>query len=104
MRILRINSYLFGICLIFAASCKKDSMDKEIMPPKAEKIARNLEIHGHTRVDNYYWLNERENPKVIDYLKAENDYYFQKTAHTKVFQDKLFQELKPFSVQNCLIL
>lgn len=94
MRILRINSYLFVICLIFAASCKKESMDKEIMPPRAEKIARNLEIHGHTRIDNYYWLNERENPKVIDYLKAENDYYFQKTAHTKDFQDKLFQELK----------
>lgn len=90
----RINTYLFIICLIFAASCKRENMEKEIMPPKAEKIAKKLEIHGQTRVDHYYWLNERENPKVIEYLNSENDYYFQKTAHTKDFQEKLFQELK----------
>ena len=33
-----------------------------------------MTIHGHTRVDNYYWLNQRENPEVLDYLKAENAY------------------------------
>jgi oligopeptidase B len=41
-------------------------------PPAAKKIRKELRIHGQTRVDDYYWLNERTNPKVIDYLKAEN--------------------------------
>ena len=45
---------------------------KEIQSPKAEKIEKKLEIHGDVRIDNYYWLNEKENPKVIDYLNAEN--------------------------------
>ena len=39
-----------------------------ITPPDANKIAKNLEVHGDTRVDNYYWLNDRENEDVIDYL------------------------------------
>ena len=43
-------------------------------PPKAKKIPHELTIHGHTRIDNYYWLNERENPEVIAYLEAENKY------------------------------
>ncbi|PKP12710.1 MAG: oligopeptidase B [Bacteroidetes bacterium HGW-Bacteroidetes-3] len=65
-----------------------------IMPPEAKKIAKKLEIHGDVRIDNYYWLNDRENPEVIDYLNTENAYYEAKTAHTKQFQEDLFQEMK----------
>lgn len=67
---------------------------KNILPPKAKKIVKKLEIHGDIRIDNYYWLNDRENPEVIDYLHAENAYYEAKTAHTKQFQEDLFQEMK----------
>ncbi|MDR6302180.1 S9 family peptidase [Mesonia maritima] len=67
---------------------------QEILPPKAEKIAKELTIHGDTRIDNYFWLNDRENPKVIEYLKEENDYNEKMTAHTKQFQHKLFEEMK----------
>ena len=42
--------------------------------PKAPKIEKKLEIHNHQRIDNYYWLNEKENPKVIKYLNEENEY------------------------------
>ncbi len=62
--------------------------------PKARKIEKKLEIHGDIRIDNYYWLNDRENPEVIDYLNAENAYYEAKTAHTKQFQEDLFEEMK----------
>ncbi|WP_372792082.1 S9 family peptidase [Lutibacter sp.] len=62
--------------------------------PKAEKIEKKLEIHGDVRIDNYYWLNDKENSKVIDYLNEENAYYDAKTAHTKQFQEDLFQEMK----------
>ena len=64
------------------------------MPPEAKKIAKKLEIHGDVRIDNYYWLNDRENPEVIDYLNSENAYYEAKTAHTKQFQEDLFLEMK----------
>tara|TARA_R110001583_G_scaffold125274_2_gene276803 strand:- start:6095 stop:8161 length:2067 start_codon:yes stop_codon:yes gene_type:complete len=68
--------------------------EKIINAPKAEKIEKKLEIHGDVRIDNYYWLNDKENPKVIDYLNAENAYYDAKTAHTKQFQEDLFLEMK----------
>ena len=67
---------------------------KNILPPKAKKIEKKLEIHGDVRIDNYYWLNDRENQEVIDYLNTENAYYEAKTAHTKQFQEDLFQEMK----------
>ena len=62
--------------------------------PRAERIEKKLEIHGDVRIDNYYWLNDKENPKVIDYLNAENKYYNEVTEHTKQFQEDLFQEMK----------
>ena len=52
-----------------------------------------MTIHGHTRVDNYYWLKERENPEVIDYLKAENAYLEAMMKHTEPLQDQLFKEI-----------
>lgn len=52
-----------------------------------------MTTHGHTRVDNYYWLKERENPEVIDYLKAENAYLEAMMKHTEPLQDQLFKEI-----------
>lgn len=52
-----------------------------------------MTIHGHTRVDNYYWLNERENPEVIEYLKAENAYEEEMMKHTELLQNQLFKEI-----------
>jgi oligopeptidase B len=96
------NALLLGI--IFFASCNRaeEAADKtsamydktDILAPVATKIPKELSTHGDIRVDNYYWLNDRENPEVIAYLNAENDYKDQMLAHTKDFQEKLFQEMK----------
>ncbi len=69
-------------------------MSTELHPPIAKIIPHQLEKHGHIRTDNYYWLNDRENPEVIDYLNKENDYYQKSTEHTKAFQKDLFEEMK----------
>ncbi len=68
--------------------------ENKIFAPIADKIEKQLIIHNDIRIDNYYWLNDRENPKVIDYLNAENQYYNSKTAHTKQLQEDLFEEMK----------
>jgi len=67
---------------------------KEITPPNLKKIPKSLIKFNDKRIDNYYWLRERENPSVIEYLNRENDYYKKMTFHTKDFQDKLFHEIK----------
>ena len=69
-------------------------MSKKIQPPIAKIIPKTLEKFGDERIDNYFWLNDRENPEVIDYLNKENAYYKKMTAHTKAFQKELFEEMK----------
>ena len=49
-------------------------MNNTIPSPTVAKLPKELSEHEQTRIDNYYWLNERDNPKVIDYLNAENEY------------------------------
>jgi oligopeptidase B len=63
-------------------------------PPTAMKKPTKLEKHGHVRVDDYYWLKERENPEVVEYLEAENEYTDAVTGHTKDLQESLFEEIK----------
>lgn len=62
--------------------------------PIASQVPKNLTIHEDVRVDEFYWLKERENPEVIDYLNKENDYYNAHTATSKDFQQSLFEEMK----------
>lgn len=88
---------LILLSLIFATSCKKQSEENKSMninAPSAQKFEKQLEIHGDIRIDPYYWLNDRENEEVIDYLERENDYYEKMTTHTKDFQQSLFEEMK----------
>ena len=62
--------------------------------PKAAIKPKELVTNDHKRVDNYYYLNERENPEVINYLKSENAYLDQVLAPVKDLQTKLFDEMK----------
>ncbi|HSF53637.1 MAG TPA: S9 family peptidase [Algoriphagus sp.] len=62
--------------------------------PIAPKKVQLLETHGHERIDNYYWMNDRENPKVIAYLEAENAYLKEVMKPTEEFQKSLFEEMK----------
>ncbi len=63
-------------------------------PPKAKIVPQELEKHGDVRTDNYYWLNEREDPEVIAYLTAENAYLDGVMKHTEGLQSALFEEIK----------
>ncbi|HLA54806.1 MAG TPA: S9 family peptidase [Flavobacterium sp.] len=69
-------------------------MADKIPVPVAKIVPKILEKHGDKRTDNYYWLNDRENPEVIDYLKQENAYYAKMTKRTKAFQKDLYAEMK----------
>ena len=65
----------------------------EIHPPVAKVIPEQLEKHEDIRIDNYYWLRERENQEVIDYLEAENAYTDAIMAHTEELQEKIYEEI-----------
>ena len=69
-------------------------MQRELKAPSAKKIEKQLIKHNDVRIDDYYWLNERENPEVIAFLEQENAYYEAMTAHTNELKDSLFLEMK----------
>lgn len=68
--------------------------DQNITEPIAAKKPHQLTMHNDIRTDYYYWMKDRENPEVIEYLNAENDFYQKSTAHTQKFQKDLFDEMK----------
>ena len=86
-----INLFLVLSAIVLLANCTNKN---ELMAPKAKKIGKELTVHGHTRIDNYYWLNERKNPEVIAYLEAENEYTQSVMAPTVKLQEALYDEIK----------
>ncbi len=92
----KYSLYSSFVLAILVAGCSGNSVKHKSdfpEPPHAQKISKDLTIHGNTRSDPYYWLNERENPAVLDYLKAENHYLDTVMADTKTSQDEIFNEL-----------
>lgn len=62
--------------------------------PIAPKQPKEITQHRQTRVDNYFWMRYKEDPEVLKYLHAEQDYLEEVTGHTKPLQETLFQEMK----------
>ena len=63
-------------------------------PPVATKRPHKIEAHGDVRIDEYFWMRKRDDPEVVQYLKAENDYTRQIMAATNETQNVLFGEFK----------
>jgi oligopeptidase B len=64
-----------------------------VSPPVAKKLPRVTTIHGYELRDDYFWLREKTNPEVIEYLKAENAYQEAVMEPTKPLQELLYTEM-----------
>lgn len=75
-----------------------------VQPPKANKKPYEMTMHGHNRIDDYYWmrLNDEQKSKepydeqaqeVVDYINAENNYLKKELFHTTDLQDDLYNEM-----------
>jgi oligopeptidase B len=62
--------------------------------PIAAQKNHELKIHNHSRNDPYYWLNQREDQEVLDYLNAENTYLDNVMAPISDYKEQLFEEMK----------
>jgi oligopeptidase B len=75
---------------VLVAACAEEQSGA----PMPERKPARLELHGDVRIDNYFWLKERENPDVIAYLDAENAYTEKMMAPMQGMQELLFDEIK----------
>jgi len=71
-----------------------------LTPPAAAVRPHRFDEFGTVRIDQYYWLKDRNNPEVIKYLEDENAYTKAVMAHTEALQGRLYDELKGRVLQN----
>jgi oligopeptidase B len=71
-----------------------ESSEAAVRPPVAARRHTQRTVHGHTLVDDYAWLQEKENPEVIAYLEAENAWCSQVMAGTEDLQKQLYEEMR----------
>ena len=90
MRTARTLTILAAITTLLAVAA---SAAQQPRPPVAKKVPHTTTIHGRTLVDNYYWLREKTNPEVIDYLKAETAYADAMMRGSEAFQTTLYNEM-----------
>lgn len=95
-----INLVIVSVITLMVVSCNPKKEEVKILkqsdfpaPPVAEVIPDTFINFGQQRVDNYYWLKDKNNPKVIDYLNAENIYTDSIMASTKALQQTIFDEI-----------
>ncbi len=63
-------------------------------PPRATQRPKTLVAHGHERIDPYFWLRDREDPAVLAYLQAENEFTDSALAPLADLRQSLFEEMK----------
>jgi oligopeptidase B len=68
-------------------------MSDVTQPPIAERHPKPREFHGDRFIDDYEWLRDKSNPKVIAYLEAENAYAEAQTAELAPVQQQIFDEI-----------
>jgi len=67
--------------------------DTTMHPPVAKIVPKTMSLNGDTRVDNYFWLRDRNDPDTIKYLEDENRYTESVMKHTDRLQSKLYSEI-----------
>jgi oligopeptidase B len=63
-------------------------------PPNAPRRPQTLQIHGDERVDDWYWLRNRDDPEVRAYLEAENAYAETVLAPAAELRDRIYAEIR----------
>ena len=71
-----------------------ESVAESSAPPVAKRTDTRREYHGDVFSDPYEWLRDKDNPEVIAYLEAENDYVDAATAHLQPLREQIFAEIK----------
>lgn len=79
---------------MFVVSSAAQPASPPVTPPVARIAPHELVAHGDVRIDNYFWLREREDPAVLDHLRAENAYTEAMLAGSAALRDTLLAEMK----------
>jgi oligopeptidase B len=83
--------FVLAFLLLAAGASAQDSAT--LRPPVAKKVPHKVELHGETRLDDYFWLKDKTNPEVIKHLEAENVYTAAMTGRLQPLADAIYGEM-----------
>ncbi len=92
-------SFLAVLLMLLVTACNPQKENKILKqsdfttPPVAEVKPDTFVEFSQQRIDNYYWMKDKTDPKVIDYLNAENAYTQTVMASTKDLQETIYDEI-----------
>jgi oligopeptidase B len=86
-KVVYITAFIIGVSLVLS---KGEFMKFE----EAQKSAHRMEIHGDVRVDDYYWLRERDTRPVLDYLHQENQRTKVALASVASMEKELYDDIR----------
>ena len=92
-------TFLAVAIILLATACNPQKESKILKqsdfptPPVAEVRPDTFVEFSHQRIDEYYWMKDKTNPKVIEYLNAENAYADTVMASTKGLQETIYSEI-----------
>ncbi len=93
-----LTPFFIGLTLLSITNCKMEKREittqEHFAPaPVAQKIPVTFNEFTNTRVDNYYWMRDKEDSNVINYLNLENEYTQTVMASTKDLQESIYNEI-----------
>ena len=92
-------TFLAVLLVLLVTACNPQKENKILKqsdfptPPVAEVKPDTFVEFSHQRIDNYYWMRDKNDPKVIEYLNAENAYTDTVMASTKDLQEAIYNEI-----------
>ena len=92
-------TFLAVLFVLLATACNPQKENKVLKqsdfptPPVAEVKPDTFVEFDQQREDNYYWMRDKTDPKVIEYLNAENAYTDTVMASTKDLQKTIYNEI-----------
>ena len=95
-----LHLLVISAAVILCTSCNLKKEEVTILKqsdfpalPMAEVKPDSFVNFDQQRIDNYYWLKDKTNPDVIEYLNAENEYTETVMESTKELQQTIYDEI-----------
>lgn len=102
------KALLFILIIPIIGISQEKNTEFMMKQPIANKQPKELTLHGHTRIDDYFWMNERDSKPVLDHLDLENKYtksYFSSfESLQKTLLDEFESRINPNDVSSPFIL
>lgn len=89
----RARHLLAGLVLAGLAGAACLATAQPVPGPVAPKTPHDVTVHGDARTDDYFWMRQRDDPRLLPHLQAENAHADAWLAPHRALQKTLYDEM-----------